>query len=174
MSKEESIKSEIENSRKVSDDGSLVTYDLTNNLDFTNPKAVAKAISEVFFEKDALNWFKVKDEKIEFEPTYRVRLILAEDHSKKLENVVDDFMKDLQKDEISKDFSKEISSGVNNEKNFQSAIATSALKSTLFHHSIDKVYGNEIKDDLFLDLLEKIEIRSLNNEDLINWKKLPL
>ncbi len=174
MSTEDSIKSSIENSRKVSEDGSLVTYDLTSGVDFSNPKNVAKIISEVFFEKDALKWFKVNDDKIEFEPTYKVRVVLAEENSRKLENIVDDFLKDLQKEDISKDFSKQIRSDADNATSLQSAITTSALKSALFHHSMDKVYGKEIRDDLFLDLLEKLEIRSLNNKDLMDWKKLPL
>ena len=69
----------------------LVTYDLTKGIDFSDPKSVARIISDVFFEKDALKWFKVKDEKIEFEPTYKVRIVMAEEHNKMLESVVDDF-----------------------------------------------------------------------------------
>ncbi len=174
MPEEKNLKSAIENSRKISEDGSLVTYDLTKGVDFSDPKSVARIISDVFFEKDALKWFKVKDEKIDFEPTYKVRIVMAEEHNKMLESVVDDFLKDLQKDDISRDFSRQIKGDADNATGLQSAITTSALKSALFHHSMDKVYGREIKDDLFLDLLEKLEIRSLNNEDLLDWKKLPL
>lgn len=170
----DNIRLSIENSRKVSEDGSLVTYDLTKGIDFSNPKAVAKTISEIFFEKDALQWFKLNGDKIEFEPTYKVRVVLAEENNKKLESVVDDFLKDLKKEDISKDFSQQIDKDAESEMNLQSAITTSALKSTLFHHSIDKVYENEIKDDLFLDLLEKLEIRSLNNKDLMDWNNLNL
>ena len=78
MSEEINLKSAIENSRKISDDGSLVTYDLTKGVDFSDPKSVARIISDVFFEKDALKWFKVKDEKIDFEPTYKVRIVMAD------------------------------------------------------------------------------------------------
>jgi hypothetical protein len=55
----------------------------------------------VFFEKDAKNWFKVNDDKIDFAPTYKVRVVLAEDHNKKLEATVDDLLMDLQKDDLS-------------------------------------------------------------------------
>ena len=65
---------------------------------------MARIISDVFFEKDALKWFKVKDEKIDFEPTYKVRIVMAEEHNKMLESVVDDFLKDLQKDDISRNY----------------------------------------------------------------------
>ena len=66
MVNEDKLKSDIEKCRKVSQDGSMVTYDLTSGVDFSNPKLVAKELAEVFFEKDAKNWFKVDDDKIDF------------------------------------------------------------------------------------------------------------
>ena len=111
MDSEDKIKSAIESSRKVSSDGSLVTYDLTKEVDFSKPKIVAKALSRVFFEKDTLNWVKVEDDKVSFEPTYKVRVVLAEDNNRKLEETVDDFLKDLQKDGISRNYSKQIKNG---------------------------------------------------------------
>lgn len=174
MSAEEKLKSVIESSRKISQDGSLVTYDLTAGVDFSKPKAVAKALSEIFFEKDALNWFKVDGDKIDFLPTYKVRVVMKEEHGKKLESTVDDFLKDLQKDGISRTYSKQIKEGSTVATQLQSAMARNALESTLFKHSLNKVYGDTIRDDLFVDLLEKLEIRTLNDRDLIDWNKLPL
>ena len=86
MVAEDKLKSAIENSRKISEDGSLVIYDLTGGIDFSNPKVVAKALSEVFFEKDAINWFKVDGDQVDFQPTYKVRVVLAEEHNRKLES----------------------------------------------------------------------------------------
>ena len=174
MSGEDKLKNVIENSRKVSQDGSLITYDLTTGVDFQNPKVVAKVLSQVFFERDALKWFKINGDKIDFVPTYKVRVVLREEHSKKLESIVDDFLADLKKEDISRDFSQQIKGESGNETSLQSAITKSALNSTLFHHSLNKVNTDEIEDDLFLDLLEKLEIKSLNDEDLMAWKKLPL
>ena len=71
------IEATIENLRKVSERGDLVTYDLTDKIDFSKPKEFAKALADVFFRKDAINWFKVTDDKIEFNPAYKVRIILA-------------------------------------------------------------------------------------------------
>ena len=174
MVAEDKLKSAIENSRKVSEDGLLVIYDLTSDIDFSNPKNVARALSEVFFEKDALNWFKVNDDQVDFEPTYKVRVVLAEEHNRQLENTVDDFLKDLQKEDISKVYSKQIKDGASNASHIQSAMAIGAITSALFRHSEKKVYADSIKDDLFVDLLEKLEIRSLNGKDLMDWKNLPL
>jgi hypothetical protein len=170
----DNLRSLIENSRKVSGDGSLVTYDLTAGVDFSNPKLVAKALSEVFFEKDAKNWFKVNDDKIDFEPTYKVRIVLAEEHNRKLEATVDDLLTDLQKDDLSGTFSKQIKDDSVEASHLQSAMAAGAIRSAIFRHSEEKVYADSIRDDLFVDLLEKLEIRSLNDRDLMDWKKLPL
>ena len=49
MSEEINLKSAIENSRKISEDGSLVTYDLTKGVDFSDPKWEISYIHEVYF-----------------------------------------------------------------------------------------------------------------------------
>ncbi|MHB8372634.1 MAG: hypothetical protein ACYDAO_08145 [Thermoplasmataceae archaeon] len=174
MVAEDKLKSAIENSRKVSEDGSLVIYDLTGGIDFSSPKIVAKALSEVFFEKDAINWFKVDGDQVDFQPTYKVRVVLAEEHNRKLESTVDDFLKDLQKEDISKDYSEQIKDVASQASAIQSAMATNAIMSAIFEHSEEKVFANSMRDDLFLDLLEKLEIRSLSGKDLMDWKNLPL
>ena len=174
MTNEDNLRSVIGNCRRVSDDGSLVIYDLTSGVDFSNPKLVAKALSEVFFEKDAKSWFKVNDDNIDFAPTYKVRVVLAEEHNKKLEATVDDLLKDLQKDDLSGTYSKQIKDDSIEASHLQSAMAAGAIRSAIFRHSEEKVYSDSIRDDLFIDLLEKLEIRSLNDKDLMDWKKLPL
>ncbi|MCL4345314.1 MAG: hypothetical protein M1375_03950 [Candidatus Thermoplasmatota archaeon] len=174
MSDEEIVKTAIEKSRKISQDGETVTYDLTSGIDFSNPKIVANAMSQLFFEKDALNWFRIKDDRMVFEPTYKVRVVLSEDDHRKMEKVVDDFLEDIKKKDISGDFSSQIRNDAGKEMTLQTAFTHSALQSVLFHHSMDKVYREEIADDIFTDLLEKLEIRSLNDKDLMDWKKLPL
>ena len=60
------------------------------------------------------------------------------------------------------------------DSHLQSTIAASAIRSAIFRHSEEKVYAGSISDDLFTDILEKLEIRSLNDKDLMDWKKLPL
>lgn len=174
MSIDPNLRSAVEDSRKVSDDGSLVTYDLTKNIDFSNPKKVAEALSDVFFEKDAVNWFKVSDMHIDFDPTYKVRIVMAEEHNKKLEDTVDDFLKDLKKEEIHPKFSKQLDEAAERATNVQIAMAGHSIRSVLYKHSERKIDEDYIQDDLFVDLLEKLEIRSLNDKDLMDWKNLPL
>lgn len=174
MSKEQNIVSAIEDSRKVSDNGSLVTYDLTKGVDFSNPKKAAEALATVFFEKDAVNWFKVTGDHIEFDPAFKVRVVLAEEHNRKLEETVDDFLSDLQVKELFPTFSKQIKDVSANASKVHAAMIGQTISNLLFKHSIEKVYDDSIRDDLFLDILEKLEIRSLNNADLMDWKHLPL
>ncbi len=174
MNPDGNIEEAIASSRKVSKDGSLVTYDLTAGIDFSNPKKTARALADVFFEKDAKNWFKVSGDHIDFEPNYKVRVVLAEEHSKLLKETVDDFLKDLQKDELSRDFASQIKDDAENAARLGTVVAVSAIRSALFRHAEDKVYAGSIRDDLFIDLLEKLEIKSLNDKDLMDWKNLPL
>lgn len=174
MSNDENLIAAIASSRKVSDDNSLVTYDLTKDVDFTSPRKTAQALATVFFEQDAVKWFKVDGDHIEFEPDFKVRVVMAEDHSKKLEETVDDFLKDLQQKEIFPSFAKQIKDVASNASKVHAGMIGATIQNLLFRHSIEKVYDDSIRDDLFLDILEKLEIRSLNNADLMDWKNLPL
>lgn len=174
MATEEDLRSIIESSRKASEDGSIVTYDLTKGMNFSNPRKAAEALVSVFFEKDAVNWFSVSDDHVEFNPTYKVRIVLAENHNRKLENTVDDFLEDLKKKEIHPKFSKQLSDAAEHSSRLQATMAGNALQALLMKH-YDKKFDNDyFQDDLLLDLLEKLEIRSLNDEDLMDWKNLPI
>lgn len=174
MSRDNSLRSAMEASRKVSKDGSIVTYDLTKDIDFSNPKRVAETLADVFFEKDALNWFKVSDDHVEFDPDYKVRIVLAEEHNKKLEDTVDDFLADLKKEEIHPKFSQQLDDAAGRATNLQIAMAGHSLRASFYRHSEKKINMDYLQDDLFVDLLEKLEIRSLNDKDLMDWKHLPL
>lgn len=174
MSAEDEIRSSIEASRKESDDGALVTYDLTSGIDFSNPRKVAEAMAKVFFDTDADKWFKVTGDHVDFDPSYKVRFVLAEEHHKKIEKTVDDFLGDLQKDEIYPTFSKQIDDVANRASKVSAAVAGGAIRSAFFKHYDRKDYDDYVRDDLFLDILEKLEIRSLNDKDLMDWKNLPL
>ncbi len=174
MPADNELKSSILASRKESEDGTIVTYDLTEGVDFSNPAKTAEALAEVFFEKDAVNWFKVSGEHIDFAPAYRVRVVMAEDHNSRLEETVDDFLEDLQKEEIFPRFREQIREGAKKESKLKTSMVASALSSLVFRHFDRKVYRGYVQDDLFVDILEKLEIRSLNNKDLMDWKHLPL
>ena len=174
MASENSLTPIIEASRKMSADGSLAIYNLTKGVDFSKPRKVADALAAVFYEKDAINWFKVDGDHVEFNPTYKVRILLAEDHNKLLGETVDELLGDLKKKELNKEFVQQIKDQSVSLGKMQAAMATNAFSAFLakkFNRRVDKV---EVEDDLFTDILEALEIRTPSNEDLIDWEHLPL
>ncbi|MEM0155279.1 MAG: hypothetical protein QW597_01580 [Thermoplasmataceae archaeon] len=174
MTYEEDIKDKIIASRKMSDDGDLVTYDLTKGIDFSRPKAVAEALSMAFFEKDAINWFQASDDKIDFKPTYKVRFVMAEGDNKKLEETVDDFLKDLKRKEIYNHFEDQVKRDSESVGKMRAAMASGVMNKLLDKHLNGGLDRSYVEDDLLTDILEKIEIRSLNDRDLMDWEHLPL
>ncbi|MEM0133814.1 MAG: hypothetical protein QXU18_01090 [Thermoplasmatales archaeon] len=174
MSMDDSLREAIISSRKKSDDGSLVIYNLTKGIDFSDPRKVADALAHVFFENDAVNWFKSSRSHVEFNPTYKVRILLAEEHNKLLSDTVDDFLSDLKKDEISQKFSNQIREISTNEEKLQSAMGLAAIGSFFnkpFQRKDDKI---EIEDQLFTEMLGVLEIRTPTDADLIDWDNLPI
>jgi hypothetical protein len=174
MTSETDLKTKIVASRKVSSDGNLVTYDLTRGIDFSKPKVIAEALSMAFFETDAINWFQISDDKIQFNPTYKVRFVLAEGDSKKLEETVDDFLKDLKKKEMYDHFKKQVKEDSASVGKMRAVMASGALNRFLDKHLDNGIDRSYVEDDLLTDILEKIEIRSLTDKDLMDWDHLPL
>lgn len=174
MSGNDDLTEAIRASRSESDRNSTVIYDLTNGIDFSNPKKTAEALATVFFEEDGMKWFKVSGDHIDFQPEYKVRIILAKEHHKLMEETVDDFLQDLEKEEISSSFSPEIRDNAVRASRLGTVIAIGAIRSAVFRHSEEKIYKEYIRDDLFIDLLQKLEIRTPDNEDLMDWTNLPL
>ncbi|MCL5929891.1 MAG: hypothetical protein M1123_01225 [Candidatus Thermoplasmatota archaeon] len=174
MSVDNELEEAIASSRKKSDDGSFVVYNLTKGINFSDPRKVAEALATVFFEKDAINWFKTTGSHIEFNPTYKVKILLAEEHNKLLSETVDDFLSDLKKDEINRKFSNQIKGISSNEEKLQSAVGLAAIGSFFnkpFQKKDDKI---EIEDQLFTEMLGVLEIRTPTDVDLMDWDNLPI
>lgn len=174
MPADDNLSSIIQASRKASEDGSIVVYNLTKGLDFSDPRKVADALASVFFEKDAINWFKVKEDHIEFNPTYKVKILLADEHNKLLSKTVDDFFTDLKKNEITQKFNPQIKNISTNEEKLQTAIGLNAISSFFnkpFQRKDDKT---EIEDQVLTEMLEVLEIRTPSDTDLIDWENLPI
>jgi hypothetical protein len=174
MSIDDELTSTIIASRKKSDDGSLVIYNLTKGIDFSNPKSVANSLAKVFFEKDAVNWFKVDRDNIEFNPTYKVRILLAAEHNDLLGKTVDDFLEDFKKEEINKRFVRQIDDISTNEEKIRTSVGLGALGALLNKPFARRDDKTEVEDLMFTEILEALEIRTPDNSDLINWEKLPI
>ena len=66
MAKGDELISIIESHRVMSNDGSLVTYDLTKGVDFSNPKITAEALAAVFFRKMGIKKIRNKINSVGF------------------------------------------------------------------------------------------------------------
>lgn len=174
MSAESDIISTITSSRKSSEDGSLVVYNLTKSLDFSDPRRVADALAKVFFEKDAANWFEVKGDHIGFNPKYKVRILLAEEHNKLLNETVHDFLEDLKEDEIKGKFTQQIKDLSANTERIQAAMASNAISAFLSKHFFGKADRAEVEDQILTEMLGVLEIRTPEDADLIDWENLPI
>ena len=123
----------------MSEDNTLVTYDLTNGVDFSHPRKTAEALSKVFFENDASKWFTVKDGNLVFDPKYKAIILLSEGDSKKIAEAMKDFKKDLEYDEVPKNFKKQIY-----KKNLSQIAVVFSMTSFMAGNAI---LGQEMQDD---------------------------
>ena len=135
----DNLKEQILASRKMSEDNTLVTYDLTNGVDFSHPRKTAEALSKVFFENDASKWFTVKDGNLVFDPKYKAIILLSEGDSKKIAEAMKDFKKDLEYDEVPKNFKKQIY-----KKNLSQIAVVFSMTSFMAGNAI---LGQEMQDD---------------------------
>ncbi|MCL4451995.1 MAG: hypothetical protein M1327_05175 [Candidatus Thermoplasmatota archaeon] len=174
MPENDDVAQKIKNARKVSDRGDLVVYNLASGIDFSDPDKVARALADVFFNEDAAKWFNLDGDHLTFNPEYKVRILLSDEHGKTLERAVDDFLLDLKKDELDNVFSSYIKDTSEKAQKLQAAMARHSFGSFLNKRFNRKVEDVEVEDDLFTDLLEAIEIRSPTNQDLMDWKNLPI
>lgn len=94
--------------RQMSPDNTLVTYDLTQNVDFSHPRKTAEAFAKVFFETDAIKWFTIEDNDVDFIPNYKALILIDEKDNKNVDKTMKDFIKDLEFDEISDKYLKKV------------------------------------------------------------------
>ncbi len=174
MTADGNITSIIRSSRKESGDGSMVIYNLTKGVDFSEPRKVAEALARVFFEMDASKWFSVNGDHIEFKPGFKVKILMQDEHSKLLQKTVSDFLLDLKNDELNREFAHQIKDISTDEEKARTASGFAQI-SMLLNHSFFKKWDNtEIGDQLFTEILEVLEISTPSDEDLIDWENLPI
>lgn len=99
---------ELIGSRKPSLDGSSVTYDLSENVDYLTPKELGIALSEVFFENDGIHWFSTHGKNIKFTPGYRVRFLFPEKNAAESRTAMCYFYYNLEKEIIPKRYAEQL------------------------------------------------------------------
>lgn len=159
------LEEQILAARKMSTDNSMVTYDLTHNVDFSHPRKTAEAFAKVFFETDAVKWFSIADGDVDFKPAYKAVILVDEEDNKDVEKTMKDFIKDIEYDEISEKYIRKIEkSGA-----LKSLIPT-GLGYAFSRFMLVNLFQvqNIDDDDLIIEILDDIkkntEIRDVTNK----------
>lgn len=150
------LERQILNTRKMSADNTLVTYDLTSGVDFSHPRKTAETLARVFFENDASKWFTTTEKTVDFHPTYKALILISKSDNKKVAKTFKDFMKDLEDDEINHKFAEQIyaeafdSNGIGNFGNMAAMMTLQTqydVTQEIMDEILDKIKKNtEIRD----------------------------
>ncbi len=97
---EAALETRIRASRKPSLDGTKAVYDLRFDVDFSNPRRTAEAISRVVWDEDVKSWWSVKDGSPVCTPTGTVELWVPSQHNRRIAKAVQDFQEDLRDHEL--------------------------------------------------------------------------
>lgn len=150
---------QIENSRSMSINRTLVTYDLRNGVDFSHPRKTAEALAKVFFDQDAKGWFKVEDGQLKFLPGYKVEIIVTKEHNHKMKATLNDFLNDLKYDEILPEFSKQVNSAGVADKGISTFLFSTvaySVANTLMSQQADR---NRFLHELLLRIMSNTAIK---------------
>lgn len=158
---EDSIRMSIENSRKMNSDNTLVTYDLSTGVDFSNPRRTAELLSEVFFELDVSKWFTSKRNGLEFNPKYKAQIVLQSSHDKQAKELLKDFYADLRKDELRKAYANEIEASATYQPGIGTYMIAGILGSLLIQHSMRSSEKKEYVTGLLNEIMKNVEVKTL-------------
>ena len=146
----------------MSEDSSLVSYDLTNGVDFKHPRKTAEAFAQVFFETDAVKWFTITDNDVDFNPSYRALILVNEEDNRNVDKTMKDFMKDVEFDEISEKYLKEIEAKSRHHTGIGFAFSPFMLVSMFQNQNISD-------DTLIIEVLDDIK-KNTEIRDVVSHK----
>ncbi len=155
------IKTQVANSRRRSMDGSKITYDLSNGVDFSHPRWTAEALAEVVFEQDISRWITEDSGKLAVNPAYKAEILITSENSKKVEKTIDDFKKDLENDELKNHYSGAMETAAT----FNAGIGTYLLAGFMDAMLIESSQRNQEKrdylDKVFKQVMVSIDVKTL-------------
>lgn len=102
------VQEQLVGARLPSKDGSIVTYDLRENVRYLTPKELGITLSEAFFENDGVHWFSTFGKTVHFSAVYRVRILFPESYSKESRAAMSYFYYNLEKVIIPKQFAEQL------------------------------------------------------------------
>lgn len=151
------MKEKILAARKMTNNGNVVSYDLTFDVDFLNPKETAEALADVFFEKDAIYWFNEDSSgDLELKPNRRAVIRARKSDMRKVKKVLSHLGKRVKNTEFKKFFAKNIrdSSHYNPNPVEGEGTITSAISTVLDRR--------RYKSDLAEDLMKQVSVEYID------------
>lgn len=95
MGEDSEIRDVLLQKRTVSKASGTVTYDLTSGVDFSEPSVIGSNLSDIVMEKEVSKWVSINSEGMILEPTYSVKIIVAENENDEIEQAVGSFFNNI-------------------------------------------------------------------------------
>lgn len=158
---ENTLEEEIANSRKVSPDGSSITYDLTTGIDFSKPRRTGEALAKVIYEQDVSKWIVVDGDKVTVNPTSKLEIRIQTDHNKAVEKTISDFKKDVEDEELKTHYSSQVESAATYQAGVGSYLFLGIGTTLLIQHMQNSRLKSEFLGQLMSKIMENITVTSL-------------
>lgn len=152
MNAEAGIQDSIRGSRKMSEDGKKVVYNLSKNIDFSDIKSIAKVLSTIFFQEDVSKWYVEEKGDMVFKPRYSAEIILPKDQARKAEKTMVQFLKDLRDGDIAQNFKKYIEKY----QDYKAGITSTIMLGFLGALAWEKMANKGVKKDYLADIVDEI------------------
>lgn len=151
---------QILNARKVSMDGTKVTYDLSSGVDFSKPRKTGEALAGVIFDQDVSKWIKVEGEKISIKPSQKIEIRVLDSHNKEVGKTVKDFKKDLESDEIKEHYREQIEASATYEAGMASYVFLGIGTTLLLQHMQRSSEKSQFLSEIMGDIMPNITVSS--------------
>lgn len=155
------LEEQIANSRKVSPDGSSITYDLTSGIDFSKPRKTGEALAKVIYEQDVSKWITVDGDKLTVNPTSKLEIRIQSEHDKAVEKTLNDFKKDIEDEELKTHYNRQVESAASYQAGMASYLFLGIGTTLLLQHMQNSRLKSEYLDQVMSKLMANITISSL-------------
>lgn len=152
---------QILNTRKVSMDGSKVTYDLSSGVDFSKPRKTGEALASVIFDQDVSKWIKIEGDKLSIVPTQKIEIRVLDSHNKEVGKTVNDFKKDLENDEIKTHYSNQVEASATYQAGMASYLFLGIGTTLLMQHMARSSEKSQFLSELMGNIMPNITVSSL-------------
>ncbi len=144
--------------RKLVLDGSEAIYDLRFGVDFSKPRRTAEAIARVVWQEDVQAWWTVNNGKPVCTPTHRVKLLVPDEHNRRIGKTLDEFTKDLREQDLGERVAGYLDSRANREADWGAIILMGPLWAYLLQDADIRAQRREDLESLFSQMAKYITV----------------